>query len=82
MKKIEYFFPWTLFSTSQKSRVQIQTFCKEKILSFWVKTHSIYIAINNHYCRTDIDEARVISFLEVRTEGQTNGWTDTILESS
>ena len=34
------------------------------------------------YCRTDIDEAMVISFLGVRTDGQTDGQIDTVLESS
>ena len=31
---------------------------------------------------TDIDEAMAISFLGVRTDGQTDGQTDTVLESS
>ena len=30
----------------------------------------------NYYCRTDIDEARVNSFLGVRTDRQTGGQTD------
>ena len=64
-----------------KSKFEFQTFLKQNSI-FWVfvvqySWRPFYWCIN-YWCRTDIDEARVISFLGVRTDGQ----TVRVLESS
>ena len=63
-----------------KSKFEFRTFLK-KYSNFWVsccntrEDLSIDVSITNA-CRTDIDEARVISFLGVRTDEQTDRQTD------
>ena len=69
------------FLLKKKVKIQFRTFLKKKIkfLGFHgvvlVKTFPLMYQL---LCRTDIDEAMVISFLGVRTDGQ----TDRVLESS
>ena len=61
-----------LFSTSQnKNQIQFWTFLKKKIKFFWFPCCSTYSWRPFHWrinylCKTDIDEARTISFLDIR----------------
>ena len=55
-----------------KSKFNFDLFKKK--IKFW-RFHAVVLVktfLLNYYCRTDIDEVRVISFLGVRTDGQTD----------
>ena len=66
-----------LFSTSQNSNFEL--FWKKKSIFLVSMVYYSWRPFHwciNYQCRTDIDEAMVISFLGVRTDGQTDRRTD------